>query len=40
MALRKYVVGNWKMHGLSSDLGEIHNIAVGAASFSNVDAAM
>ncbi|WP_395623020.1 triose-phosphate isomerase [Sphingomonas daechungensis] len=40
MTRRKYVVGNWKMHGVSSDLGEIHSIAAGSASVSNVDTAL
>lgn len=40
MALRKYVVGNWKMHGLSTDLGEIQKIADGARNHSNVDVAI
>jgi triosephosphate isomerase (TIM) len=40
MARRKYVVGNWKMHGLSSDLAEIQAIADGAKPFRNVDVAL
>lgn len=40
MARRKYVVGNWKMHGLSSDLAEIQGIANGASSISNIDLAL
>ncbi|HET6941730.1 MAG TPA: triose-phosphate isomerase [Sphingomicrobium sp.] len=40
MARRKYVVGNWKMHGLSSDLAEIKAIADGAKPFRNVDVAL
>ncbi|NUT01161.1 MAG: triose-phosphate isomerase [Sphingomonas sp.] len=40
MALRKYVVGNWKMHGLSSDLAEIQAIAEGAKGRSAVDVAI
>jgi triosephosphate isomerase len=35
-----YVVGNWKMHGVSADLGEIRAIAEGAARFPDVDAAL
>ena len=31
MALKKLVAGNWKMHGLSSDLDEIRAIADGVA---------
>ena len=30
MALKKLVAGNWKMHGLSSDLDEIEAIAAAA----------
>src|SRR6059058_2083264 len=30
MALKKLVAGNWKMHGLSSDLDEIRAIAAAA----------
>ena len=40
MALRKYVVGNWKMHGLSADLPEISAIASAAAGSPNVDTAL
>ena len=40
MARRKYVVGNWKMHGLSADLAEIQAIADGAKPFANVDVAL
>lgn len=40
MARRKYVVGNWKMHGLSADLAEIRAIADGAKPFANVDVAL
>ena len=40
MARRKYVVGNWKMHGLSSDLDEIQAIADGGKPFPNVDVAL
>jgi triosephosphate isomerase (TIM) len=37
MARRKYVVGNWKMHGLSSDIPEIRAIADAAADRPGVD---
>jgi len=37
MALRKLVAGNWKMHGLSSDLNEIRAIAAAARDFSEID---
>jgi len=40
MALRKLVAGNWKMHGLSSDLEEIRAIAAAAERFSTVDVAL
>ena len=40
MARRMYVVGNWKMHGLSSDLAEIQAIAHGAHARSDVDVAL
>lgn len=40
MALRKLVAGNWKMHGLSSDLDEVRAIAAAAADFSAVDVAL
>jgi triosephosphate isomerase len=40
MSSRKYVVGNWKMHGLSSDIAEIRAIAEGAAAFPQVDVAL
>lgn len=40
MVRRKYVVGNWKMHGLSADLAEIRRIADGVKPFPNVDVAL
>ena len=40
MARRNYVVGNWKMHGLSSDLREVKRIADGARRFPGVDVAL
>ena len=40
MSLRKYVVGNWKMHGLSADIEEIRAIAEGAKAFPQVDVAL
>ena len=40
MASRKLVAGNWKMHGLSSDLDEIAKIASEAGEFSQVDVAL
>jgi triosephosphate isomerase len=40
MALKKLVAGNWKMHGLSSDLAEIEAIAREAAQYGQVDVAL
>ncbi|HVM22253.1 MAG TPA: triose-phosphate isomerase [Sphingomicrobium sp.] len=40
MALRKLVAGNWKMHGLSSDLDEIAAIAAAARDYPQVDVAL
>ena len=40
MALKKFVAGNWKMHGLSSDLREIVEIAAEAKEYSGVDVAL
>jgi triosephosphate isomerase (TIM) len=40
MALRKLVAGNWKMHGLSSDLAEIEEIAEAARRYPAVDVAL
>jgi triosephosphate isomerase len=40
MALKKLVAGNWKMHGLSSDLDEIKAIAAEARKYPQVDVAL
>ena len=40
MALRKLVAGNWKMHGLASDLAEAKAIADAARQYSQVDVAL
>jgi triosephosphate isomerase len=40
MALRKLVVGNWKMHGVASDLEQIKAIAEGSKAFPAVDVAL
>ena len=40
MAVRKLIAGNWKMHGLSSDLDEIGKIATAAKDFSQIDVAL
>jgi triosephosphate isomerase len=40
MALRKFVAGNWKMHGLSADLAEIQAIAAEAQLYPDVDVAL
>lgn len=37
---KKLVAGNWKMHGLSSDLSEIRAIAEGARQYPGVDVAL
>ena len=40
MALRKSVVGNWKMHGVSSDLDELQAIASGSKNYPAVEVAL
>jgi triosephosphate isomerase len=40
MPLKKLVAGNWKMHGLSSDLDEIRAIAAAASEYPGVDVAL
>ena len=40
MTLKKLVAGNWKMHGLSSDLEEIRAIATEARVYPGVDVAL
>jgi triosephosphate isomerase len=40
MALKKLIAGNWKMHGLSSDLEAIKAIAAAARGFGSVDVAL
>ena len=40
MALKKLVAGNWKMHGLAADLGEIRAIAEASADYPQVDVAL
>ena len=40
MARRKYVVGNWKMHGTAASLSEAKAIADGASAFPGVDVAL
>ena len=40
MALKKLVAGNWKMHGLASDVAEIAAIARAAADYPGVDTAL
>ena len=37
---RKWVVGNWKMHGLKAQLGEVSAIAGAAAAHPGVDVAL
>ncbi len=38
--LKKLVAGNWKMHGLSSDLDEIRSIAAASNEYPQVDVAL
>jgi triosephosphate isomerase len=40
MPLKKLVAGNWKMHGLSSDLDEVRAIAAAAREYPSVDVAL
>ena len=40
MARTKLVVGNWKMHGLAGDIGEIEAIAAAARAHPEVDAGL
>ena len=40
MALKKLVAGNWKMHGLSSDLAEVQAIAEASRQYPDVDVAL
>ncbi len=40
MGLKKLVAGNWKMHGLASDLDEIRAIASAARDYPQVDVAL
>jgi len=40
MPLRKFVAGNWKMHGGGSDLGEIEAIAAASRKTSGVEVAL
>ena len=39
-SLKKLVAGNWKMHGLSSDIAEIEEIAAAARDYPEVDVAL
>lgn len=40
MALKKLVAGNWKMHGVSSDIAEIERIAAESRQFPLVEVAL
>ena len=40
MTLRKLVAGNWKMHGLASDLSEIQAIAEASRQYRQIDVAL
>src|SRR6266550_3547810 len=40
MTLKKLVAGNWKMHGLTSDLAEVRAIADASRDYPQVDVAL
>jgi triosephosphate isomerase (TIM) len=40
VAPRKFIAGNWKMHGISADLLEIETIAIQASRYPEVDVAL
>ena len=40
MGLRKLIAGNWKMHGLASDLDEVRAIASQSQAYPDVDVAL
>ncbi len=40
MNVRKLVAGNWKMHGLAADVGEVKSIADQATAYPQVDVAL
>ena len=40
MTLKKLVAGNWKMHGLSSDIAEVRAIADASRDYPQVDVAL
>lgn len=40
MTRRKLVAGNWKMHGIEADLGEITRISMAAETLQGVDSAL
>ncbi len=40
MALKKLVAGNWKMHGVASDLAEVRTIADASRRYPDVDVAL
>src|SRR5689334_2972865 len=40
MDVRKLVAGNWKMHGLAADLGEVKSISDQATAYPQVDVAL
>ena len=40
MQPKKYVVGNWKMHGVAADLAEVRAIAEQSADYPDVDVAL
>lgn len=40
MSLKKLVAGNWKMHGVASDIAEIERIAAAAQDYPDIDVAL
>ncbi|MBW0144945.1 triose-phosphate isomerase [Sphingomicrobium clamense] len=40
MARRKLIAGNWKMHGIAGDLGEITRISMASETLSDIDTAI
>ena len=40
MARRKLIAGNWKMHGIAGDLGEITRISMASETLSAIDTAI
>jgi triosephosphate isomerase len=40
MALKKLIAGNWKMHGVASDLEQVEAVAAASRNFPSVDVAL